>query len=313
MDKRKTLQQLSKIIRKQKSLGKACSLVDPKLRYLSEQQADEWIKIGRSVNVHTLSTENRLLKNNFQNIFPTKKRPLVIVDLGCGNGRKAVQLIVDLLESGYTIRKYVAVDVNQKLINAAIRLVVENTTLTKDACISACSSFEDLFIESQKSWGKSDEATVVYLLLGNTFNNFERDRIIKLLVRLVRKGEILLVGMKCRRNSSIKERQRIIQEYSSYGPDFTFSFGHLLGLSRGSMQRIVEYNSKRKRLEVYLKFNKPSTFMEKSGIGMCKRLHIFNSYKPTVEEARHLFSFHFKTKVYQNDDSTEAIFSCMSN
>ena len=73
-----------------------CSFVDPELRYLSKKQAEECIKIGKFSNTHTQSVENQLLKNNFEKIFLNQKKPLTIIDLGCGDGRKAVQLVKDL-------------------------------------------------------------------------------------------------------------------------------------------------------------------------------------------------------------------------
>lgn len=303
-------EELSKIIKEQVLLGQGCSYVRPELRYLVKEQAEEWIKIGKSVNTHTLSTENSLIKENILEVFPKTRKSLVIVDIGCGDGRKAAQVISDLLSKGHSVSKYVAVDFSKRLVDSAIELVTSKTRLSEENCISACVALEKWSDSLKQSWEISENEEVVYLFVGNTFNNFESEEILGILLRIVKQREKILIGIKCRKDSSSKERERIVKEYSSYGPDFTFSFGHLFGLSDNDMEREVEYNIKKNRLEIYLKVIKPSAFMIEKGIGKCKRLHVFNSYKPTIEGAEQLLAALFKVKVYKNPDLTEGIFFC---
>jgi len=304
-------EELSKIIADQKLIGKECSFTSPRLRYLVKEQAKEWIEIGKSVNTHTLSTENSLIKGKISEIFSKSGKSLVIVDIGCGDGRKVAQIISDLFNNGYSVAKYVAVDFSQTLVNSAIELVVAKTKLTRNSCISVCTVLEEWSDKLKQSWKISKNKEVIYLFLGNTFNNFENRNVLEILSKIVKQGEKILIGMKCRRGSSPEEQKRIVKEYSSYGPSFTLSFGHLFGLSNDDMERVVEYNSKKNRLEIYLEVNKPSTFMINNGIGKCKRLHVFNSYKPTIGEVGQLLTSFYDVKVYKNSNSTEAVFFCI--
>jgi hypothetical protein len=61
----------------------------PHLRYLTKQQADSWLEIGKASNTHTSSDELKLIKNNLPVIFPDKYSKITVADWGCGDGKKS--------------------------------------------------------------------------------------------------------------------------------------------------------------------------------------------------------------------------------
>ncbi len=68
-------------------------LSDTRLRYVTKEQATEWIRMGTFENVHTKSPELSLIAANLARIGHILPHNISIVDLGCGDGKKIPPLI----------------------------------------------------------------------------------------------------------------------------------------------------------------------------------------------------------------------------
>lgn len=255
---------------------KILSLVDPKLRYLSNPQAVEWIKICESKNVHASNDEVSILYKLVPSVLK-RAESVDIIDLGCGDGNKAAQLIKLLLKKKlFTINKYIAVDINPLLLEVAVKRVTRtNPSFPEEKCRKARITFEKL---RKKNFNSSNNR--IFLFLGNTFNNFEVESIMKTMERFTSQGDILALGVKCRKNNSKGEFARMIKQYQSYGDDFTFTMGRELGIPSDFMTREVIYNQELNRIEVWIKLKTETHIFSKN----IRRLHVLNSYKPQISE-----------------------------
>lgn len=284
-------------------------LDNPEIRYLSENQACEWIKISQSENVHSLGQEMVIVDRNIDEILPLLGDSITIVDLGCGDGRKSVQLINILIQHGINIHRYYAVDVNELFINKTIELVLGNTKLGKSVCFGINREFQYMANEEMPWNSKESRSNIVYVLLGNTYNNFSPKLIVEILGNIVQNKQALILGLKVRNGLKNLEILRILKQYKSYGDAFTFSLGELFGLDERRMKRRVKYNKEFNRIEIWLRI-KDGIDIFGNGI-LAYDLLVCNSYKPTVfdvqELLRNVFSVCLNWSLENRDD---VIFFC---
>lgn len=284
------------------------SLAEAKFCYLTREQSEEWIRIGTFSNVHTHSPELQLISDNIQDIRLLLNKRLSIVDLGCGDGKK-IPPLVKILSKEFDVQAFLAIDTSKYLLETALSHVREYSGLAFDYCLSYQVDFEDISISEINNF--FSETARLYTFLGNTFNNFPRDQITQILSNLMEKDDqALLIGVKTRMNSSIDEQNRLIKEYSSYGPRFTFSYGHILGLSDDQMQREVTYDLEENRVDIWIKVLQPSQAMINSGLSNCEKILAGYRYVPTIEELLSWLTRYFEVKVFSNATNTNAVFCC---
>jgi len=285
---------------------------NPALRYLSEEQAKEWIRFGTFGNIHTLSDELELLVSNFPKALP-KNRKITLIDLGCGDGISSAKTIRLLFDHEYDIADYYAIDFNQTLIDITAERVCSLGGLPISKFHSCCASFETLIENKSFPWRAEQQtnnnSNVLQFFLGNTYNNFEPEKITKLLQALVAYNERVIIGVKVRPSFSTLDAERIIHEYQSFGNAFTFSFGHLLGLRDEEMTREVIYNSALNCLEIWLHTSKEIIPPTMPDIRATKLL-VFKSYRPTIEEIHAQLRTLFISKCWRSKNSDDAIFYC---
>lgn len=296
-------------IRLQKIRGENIAFNNPAFNFLTEIQAEEWLKIGRYKNFHTTGGEEKILIENMLEIFMGNKKPLVIIDLGCGDGLKSARLINYFEKMNKYIARYIAVDVNELFLDVAVENVMQMTKIDERKCVKICTQFECLeTLIPNELYDIYKENQILFLFLGNTINNFKHVNILQILKKIMPSNSLLWIGAKCRRNSTKKEIMRMLDEFSSFGPDFTFSFGELLGGERSKLEREVKYNFDLNRIEVWLRFKESNPFMEENELP--DYINVGNSYRPTNSELRKLLSDYFKVVSYSNADQTEYIFVC---
>lgn len=280
----------------------------PKLRYLTKEQAQEWLRVGTYSNIHTRSNESLIIESQLGIIRNDLEGEVTIVDFGCGDGTKASHLIPLLEVLGHRVAYYIPVDVSSTLIDSATRRVLEWTDLKGEQCIGICSSFEEV-LQRAPSW-KVDQGkatTVLGLFLGNTYNNYAPDVGNMLLQGLAAMCDCLLLGVKVRRDSSDKEIARIIHEYQSYGDAFTFSFGRVLGLDEKSMARRVDYNPTLHRVEIAIQITNPSS-LEDLVQRKTKELLVCCSYRPTLDEIITRLAPSFLMEWWSLESSNDVVF-----
>ena len=266
-------------------VGDACFLTEPYLRYMTEKQAKHWLEIGTYNNVHTTSAELGILEHSLQNyLTKLSTNDFAIVDLGCGDGLKGAHLINLLFHYRYSVTNYVAIDVNETLANAALKNVTTKTLLSRENCAYLQSKFEDMKDYIQHLIGMKLPKQIIYLFLGNTYNNFDSQTIIHYLQKIVNVSSTLVIGAKYRKFGTQNEIDQFIREYTSFGSQFTYEFGRLLGLDNKSMKRSVRYNFEKQCIEIWLEISRPSSFMIKSGFSKIRKFLVARSYRPSLEE-----------------------------
>ncbi len=285
---------------------------DPALRYLSEEQAKEWLRFGTFTNIHTLSGELEILTNNLPKALP-KNSKITLIDLGCGDGIGSTQTMRLLYEHNLEVVAYYAIDINQTLINTTATRVCTLGGLPVDRFHGYCTRFESLVKKGNLPWrvkrDPRDNSIVLLLFLGNTFNNFEPKEIVQLLEALVLTTDKTLIGVKVRPSIADFNQEQIVNEYQSFGEAFSFSFGHLLGLRDEEMHREVLYNSAVNRAEIWIHPSKVIIPPTMPDIRATKLL-VFKSYRPTIEEMQKQLKTFFSFECWQSEHNDDVVFYC---
>ncbi len=201
-----------------------------------------------------------------------------------------------------------AVDSSRYLLDSAILYVRNNTSLLPKNCKQLQCNFETLQATDIKNLVL--DTPKLYTFLGNTYNNFKKEVITPLLHRLLDVNDALIIGIKVRRNSLLDEQQRLIDDHSSFGPEFTYTFAHILGLRDDQVERETVYNAREERIEIWLRVLEPSFEMNQQGLSNCTRILTSYTYYPTVDEFQDSVDTFFETLTFTNKTGTHAIFLC---
>ena len=154
------------------------NIADSKLWYLTSEQAQSFLDLEKSkaYNEEIIQKEMALIRKNMPEILGRLGTgPLNIIDLGCGDGKKAV-LFIEALRKGSKLR-YCPIDISSYMVERAISRVSKEDI---DEIIKFqwnISDFEN--IENVANLLRyKDFQKNFFLLLGNTLGNFEINELI---------------------------------------------------------------------------------------------------------------------------------------
>ena len=169
------------------------NIADSKLWYLTPEQAEAYLNMEKSERIQKnfIKTELKLIEKNIKDISELiKNKNINIIDLGCGNGKKAAVLIKNLKD--FNIR-YCPVDINSNFIELAI----ENAKKARPKEIikikGVTAEFENIERISEHV-RNIIYPTNVFLLLGNTLENLEIHGTLFQIRRAMKEGDVLLIG-----------------------------------------------------------------------------------------------------------------------
>lgn len=284
-------------------------LSDSKLWYLTPKQSQSFLNVEEDEGYKKSLTdiEISLIKENLNVILSQMKaKSYNIVDVGCGNGKKA-SLFIGELSKHLSIR-YCPIDISSYMVNAAsenIRKLNIGDVLEFSWNIS---DFENL-----------DNVTALFrnqnykhhfmLFLGNTMGNFSQTNILATIKKSMKKGDFLLIG-----NGIIdKVTPELIKSYYNKATvNFLIQPLKLIGFKDSE----VEYSSRfvNSRMEMYFTILKDRTIKNMDKVIDFKKgdqILVGISYKYKKTEFRKILSKFFrKIKISTNKEETYALAFC---
>lgn len=171
------------------------NIADSKLWYLTPKQAQGYLDLEKSAEYQKDVNQagESLVEENMKNIMESVEGgPLNVVDLGCGDGRKAKQVMQHLKEKNKL--RYCPIDISGYMVAKAIENVSKMDNV--DEIIEFkynISDFENLE-NITPLLTKGDYKRNLFLLLGNTLGNFEVNDILYQIHSAMNKGDLLLIG-----------------------------------------------------------------------------------------------------------------------
>ena len=150
------------------------NIADSKLWYLTPEQAQGFLDLeqGKLYQKEVIQKEIDLVNLNMTDIMKEVgvKNPLNIIDLGCGDGKKAV-LFIGNMKDKVQIR-YCPIDISGYMVSKAIEQIKKLNVREIVEFQWNISDFENLENISTLLRNKEYPKNLV-LLLGNTLGNFE--------------------------------------------------------------------------------------------------------------------------------------------
>ncbi len=170
------------------------NLADSKLWYLTPDQAQAFLDLEQSKDYRkdVIQKEIDLIQQNIDEITTEiKDKPLNIIDLGCGDGKKAVIFLSYLKDT--TKLRYCPIDISSYMVEKAISKM-KNMNIKEIIKLQwNISDFENLEnITPLLRYGEYKNNFI--LLLGNTLGNFEIHELLFEIRSAMKDGDFLLIG-----------------------------------------------------------------------------------------------------------------------
>ena len=170
------------------------NLADSKLWYITPAQAQAFLDLEKSKDYQkeVIQKEIDLIKQNIEDITEDiKDKPINLVDLGCGDGKKAVIFLGYLTDT--TKLRYCPIDISSYMVEKAI---AKMKTMNIKEIIKLqwnISDFENLEnITPLLRFGEYKDNLI--LLLGNTLGNFEIHELLYEIRSAMKDDDLLLIG-----------------------------------------------------------------------------------------------------------------------
>lgn len=170
------------------------NIADSKLWYLTPEQAQAFLDLEESKDYQkdVIQKEVDLIKENIGEIVgKLEKNKVNMIDLGCGDGKKAV-LFVDELKSKLKMR-YCPIDISNYMVEKALSNIQKDDVEEVIKVQWNISDFENVQnIASLLRY--KDFKENLFLLLGNTLGNFEINELLYEIRSAMKEGDVLVIG-----------------------------------------------------------------------------------------------------------------------
>ncbi|MFH1521547.1 MAG: L-histidine N(alpha)-methyltransferase [archaeon] len=277
----------------EKNGSKTWNLADSKLIFCSNDEGQAFFdfeKNSRYQNkidlqeINTIKENIKEIKNNI------KDKAVNIVDLGCGSGKKAADIIQRLKLKDFKIR-YCPVDINSDLVRMAtdtVRKENPEEVIKMQWIVSDFDNIENI----AKSIRYKEYQKNVFLLLGNTMENLDIHEILYSIRRSMREGDLLILG------NSIwnKESQEMLELYKKSTTLKKLLINIPMGLGFKEQELEMDIGFKESRIEVYynIKINKTvELYGKKIEFKKGDRLLVLLSYKYEKKDLIEILNMYF--------------------
>lgn len=284
-------------------------LADSKLWYLTPEQAQGFLDLEKTEGYkdHIIEKEVSLIKSHLQTILKNLSfKQYNMIDLGCGDGKKAA-LFIEELTKHFDLR-YVPVDISSYMVSKAaqsIRKLKIGEVLDFKWNIS---DFENL--ENVTPLFRDEKFRHHFmLLLGNTFGNFERGEVLEGIKNSMQKDDVLLIG----NGISNGKSSNWIKDYKDEQINsWLIKIPLLLGLSENDIEYDVGFANSRIEEKYILKKDKVIKHLDNS-IEFKKGdvITVAISYKYTKTDLIKVIKKYFKDiQIFTDREETYALVFC---
>ncbi len=285
------------------------NLADSKLWYITPEQAQGFLDLEKTKDYKKsiIDKEVSLIKKNLTKII--KKLPFKscnLIDLGCGDGKKAA-LLIEPMNKHLELR-YCPIDISSYMVSKAaqtIRKLKLGEVLEFKWNIS---DFENLG-NITPLFRDSKFQNHFMVLLGNTLGNFDREDILNGIKDSMNKNDVLLIG----NGISNSKNKNWIKDYKDEQINkWLIKIPLLLGLSKEDITYDVRFINSRIE-ELYI-VNKNKTIKHLTRTLNFKKgdiIIVAISYKYSKEEFNKIISKFFSEVTYYTDtEQTYALALC---
>ncbi|MBS3065607.1 L-histidine N(alpha)-methyltransferase [Candidatus Pacearchaeota archaeon] len=284
-------------------------IADSKLWYLTPEQAQGFLDLESDKNyqINIIQKEVDLINANMESIIKKLgKNPLNMIDIGCGDGKKAVIFIKNL--KGRLSLRYCPVDISDYMVEKAlenIRGINVSEIVESQYNISDFDNLGNIVNLLSKGKYKNN----LFLLLGNTLGNFEINELMYEIRSSMKPGDYLLIGNGLD-NRNVDE---IVKSYNNENMHkFLIRTLTQIGFDPLELEFGVRFANSRVEMYYTIKKNKVIYFQGKSiRFNKGDQIVVAVSYKYESDEFRSFMQIYFDdVNFYISDDDAYALVLC---
>ncbi len=285
------------------------NIADSKLWYLTPEQAQAFLDLERSedYNREIIQKEIDLINKNMDKILKeVGDGPLNIIDLGCGDGKKAV-IFIEHLKKKTKIR-YCPIDISSYMVEKAINRI---SKMDVDEIVKFqwnISDFEN--IENIANLlRRKDFKKNFFLLLGNTLGNFEINELMYEIRSAMDWDDVLLIG----NGLSTKNTEALLKSYTNKEVNnFLIKIPLQLGLEERDVKFGTRFQNSRVELYYTLNRDKEVKFQNKKvNFNKGDQIIVAVSYHYKEKDFVNFMKMYFKNvKIYPYKDGSYVLALC---
>lgn len=285
------------------------NIADSKLWYLTPEQAQAFLDLEESKDYQkdVIQKEIDLINKNIEEILnKVNKKPVNIIDLGCGDGKKAALFVRNL--KGRVKLRYCPVDISDYMIEKALEKLKKLNAGEVVEFQYNISDFENL--ENISNMLRSGEFKRNFLLLlGNTLGNFEINELLYEIRSSMKDEDMLLIGNGLdNRNSTA-----ILKAYDNKFLDNLLVKVLLqIGFKKGDLEYSARFKNSRIEMYYIIKKDVKISFLDKNiYFNKGDQVVVALSYKYGKHDFRSFMKMYFDdVKVYTSLDDSYALALC---
>jgi len=285
------------------------NIADSKLWYLTPKQAQGFLDLEKTKNYKEsiIDKEVSLIKENLPKIVKSLGfRSCNIVDLGCGDGKKAA-LFIDEMTNHINFR-YCPIDISSYMVSKAAETIKKLNVGEVVKMKWNISDFENLNNVSPL-FREGKFSNHFMMLLGNTLGNFDRDDILNGIKNSMDKKDVLLIGM----GLSNGKNTNWINEYKDEQINkWLIKIPLLIGLNKNEIDYDVRFvNSRIEEIYILKKDKTLNHLGRKIEFKKGDKIIVAISYKYTKKDLSKILSKFFNSvKIYTDKEESYALVSC---
>tara|TARA_Y100000310_G_scaffold344591_1_gene458172 strand:- start:411 stop:1364 length:954 start_codon:yes stop_codon:yes gene_type:complete len=285
------------------------NIADSKLWYLTPEQAQAFLDLENSEDYQkdVIQKEIDLINLSIGEILENIKDDKInIIDLGCGDGKKAV-LFVEKLKGKVKIR-YCPIDISGYMVEKALGRIKKTDVDEVVEFQWNISDFEN--IENISALLRQGEYKRTFtLLLGNTLGNFEINELLYQIRSSMQNRDFLLVG----NGLDNRNEKEILKAYTNEFLD------HLLvktltqiGLEKDNLKYGARFKNSRVEMYYTIKNNCKISFLGKTvHFNEGDQIIVAVSYRYNKEDFESFLKIYFDSVItYTSDDDSYALALC---
>jgi len=291
------------------------NIADSKLWYLTPEQAQAYLDLDSDQiykkNTGQLQAED-LIKENIKEILEKiGDSPINIVDLGCGDGKKAAEMIREMKRVKKDLKiRYCPVDISGYMVTEAINTFSKLNAGRVIEFKYNISDFENLENITPLLRRDSFKKNVI-LLLGNTLGNFDVNELLYEIRTGMERGDIFIVdtAVDDKRQDERAEAYRKNKRLN----EWLIQIPLQLGLSEKDVELGVRFRNSRIEAFYTIKNDKKVEFQDKAVyFNKGDQMIVVVAYKHDKEDLKSYLNIHFdNVSVKISRDNSKALAMCM--
>jgi uncharacterized SAM-dependent methyltransferase len=293
------------------------NIADSKLWYLTPEQSQAFLDLEKSKDYQKeiISKELDLINENIDEIIEELgNEPINVIDLGCGDGKKAViflDKIRNQLKSKRGVQKkvrYCPIDISGYMVEKALNRIKETDIEEVTKFQWNISDFENIEnVASVLRYG--DYKKNLFLLLGNTLGNFEINELLYEIRSGMESGDMLVIG----NGLDNRHPKDILKAYTN--PQVHNFLKHIplqLGLKEDEIEFGTRFQNSRVELlytvkkEKVIEFNQRKLILDEGD-----QLLVSVSYKYTSDDFKSFLKMYFtRSEIFTSKDNSYGLALC---